>query len=151
MLPSASVDWDWTMERTLPGNEQLGHAAIDELEAALRKSGWDGRELFHIRMAVQEGVDNAIQHGNKCDPAKQVHLVFRVAPLLCYIQITDEGCGFCRATLKNCTDEEQLDKPRGRGVHLIEQLMSETSYNERGNQLTMVRRRFDPRLAATED
>ena len=102
-------------------------------------------------MAVEEGVENAIEHGNRRDPSKSVHLDFKVSPEFCYVQITDEGRGFCRSLLKDCTDDDCIDKPRGRGVHLIERFMSETAYNERGNQLTMLRKRFDPKLAIAED
>lgn len=151
MSPTANIDWVWTMDRKLPSDTIQGHAAIEELMHALEKAGWEGRDLFHVRMAVEEGVENAIEHGNHRDPSKSVRLDFKVSPKFCYIQITDEGRGFCRAHLKDCTDNEYVDIPRGRGVHLIEQFMSETSYNERGNQLTMLRKRFDPKLAIAED
>ncbi len=151
MFPTANIDWVWTMHRTLSSDIEIGHAAIEELTQALEKSGWEGRDLFHVRMAVEEAVVNAIEHGNQRDPGKSIRLDFRVSPQFCYIQITDEGRGFCRALLKDCTDEEFIEKPRGRGVHLIEQLMSETAYNEKGNQLTMLRKRFDPKLAIAEE
>lgn len=151
MSPTANIEWVWTLERKLPSDAAQGHAAIEELMQALEKAGWAGREMFHVRMAVEEGVENAIEHGNHRDPTKSIRLDFKVSPEFCYIQITDEGRGFCRAQLKNCTDDDRVDKQRGRGVHLIEQFMSETTYNERGNQLTMLRKRFDPKLAIAEE
>ena len=151
MVPTANIEWVWTMNRKFPSDMVHGHAAIEELMLALEQSAWEGRDLFHVRTAVEEGVVNAVEHGNKRDLKKQVQLDFRVSPDLCFIQITDEGRGFCRALLKDCTDDEFIDKPRGRGVHLIESLMSETSYNECGNQLTMLRKRHDPKLAIAEE
>jgi len=151
MVPTANIDWVWTMNRKFPSDMVQGHEAIEELMQALEESAWEGRDLFHVRTAVEEGVVNAVEHGNMRNLDKFVRLDFRVSPSLCYIQITDEGQGFCRAELKDCTDDEFVDKPRGRGVHLIEQLMSETSYNERGNQLTMLRKRHDPKLAIAEE
>lgn len=151
MVPTTMIDWAWTKWQKLPSDVDLGHAAIDELMHALEESAWSGRELFHVRMAVEEGVVNAIEHGNQRDLSKFVQLDFKVSPEFCFIQITDQGSGFCRASLKDCTDDEFIEKPRGRGVHLIEQLMSESSYNERGNQLTMLRKRNDPKLAIAED
>lgn len=151
MSPTANIEWVWTMDRKLPSNTEQGHVAIEELIEALEKAGWEGRDLFHVQLAVEEGVVNAIEHGNRRDPSKSVRLNFKVSPELCFMQITDEGRGFCRALLKDCTDNECIEKPRGRGVHLIEQLMSETSYNEQGNQLTMLRKRFDPKLAIAEE
>ncbi len=151
MVPTANIEWVWTMNQKFPSDMVYGHAAIEELMLALEQSAWEGRDLFHVRTAVEEGVVNAVEHGNRRDDQKQVQLDFRVSPDLCFIQITDEGVGFCRALLKDCTDDEYIDKPRGRGVHLIESLMSETSYNERGNQLTMLRKRHDPKLAIAEE
>jgi serine/threonine-protein kinase RsbW len=144
-------EWSWTLRHRLPSDVDEAHRTIDRLLAALEGYGWEGRDLFHVRMAVEEGLVNAIEHGNRRDQAKFVELDFRVSPEVCYLQITDEGDGFCRATLKPCTDEDCLDKPRGRGVWLIEQLMSETHYNAKGNQLTMWRQRNDPKLAIAED
>jgi serine/threonine-protein kinase RsbW len=151
MLPAAEQEWAWTLSQRLPSDPEPAHQAIDRLVAALEESQWDGRDLFQVRMAVEEALINAIEHGNRRDAKKSVDLEFRVSPELCYVQITDEGPGFCRGSLKDCTDDDQLDKPRGRGVWLIERFMSETHYNERGNQLTMWRRRNDPKLAIAQD
>jgi serine/threonine-protein kinase RsbW len=90
-------------------------------------------------MSIEEAVVNAIEHGNKRDLAKNVHMVFRVTPERVWLEITDEGKGFDHRNVADPTDEELLDKPRGRGVMLIRQLMTEANYNESGNQLTMVK------------
>jgi serine/threonine-protein kinase RsbW len=151
MFPSTEHEWSWKLSQRLTSDTDEAHKAIERLESALQEVGWEGRDLFHVRMAAEEGLVNAIEHGNKRDPSKHVDLEFRVSRNACFIRITDEGSGFCRNKLKSCLDEECLEKPRGRGVWLIEQFMSETEYNERGNQLTMLRKRNDPQLAIAED
>ena len=134
----------WSLQRAIPSNTDIGHQLIESLMTELEKAAWDGRDLFHVRMAVEEAVVNAIEHGNKRDAAKTVQLDFRVSPELCYIDIIDQGEGFDPASLPDCTDEEFVDKPRGRGVMLIKELMSEAEYNAKGNRLTMIRKRNDP-------
>lgn len=151
MFPTTEIEWTWSLRERLPSDIDQAHRLLERLEAALADSHWEGRDLFHVRMASEEALVNAIEHGNKRNPAKFIDVDFRVSPEACYLQITDEGEGFCRAELKDCTADESIDKPRGRGVWLIEQLMSEAVYNARGNQLTMLRKRNDPRLAIEEE
>ena len=151
MLAPPEHTWSWMLDTSIPSDIDRGHAVIEELIAALERADWEGRDLFHVRLATEEAVVNAIEHGNKRHHDKTVHLDFRVSPECCYLQITDQGAGFDRATLKDCTDEANVDKPRGRGVMLIEQLMSQAQYNQCGNQLTMFRLRNDPALAPQDD
>ncbi|MDZ4850425.1 MAG: ATP-binding protein [Pirellulaceae bacterium] len=151
MLPTVNIDWAWTLSRKLPSDMEQGHVVIEELVQALEKSDWEGRDLFQVRMAVEEGIVNSIEHGNKRDTTKFIQVEFKVSPTFCFIRITDEGAGFCRSALRDCTDDDLLEKPRGRGVHLIENLMSEVFYSECGNQLTMFRKRNDPKLAIAKD
>ena len=139
------------VEQRIPSELGAGHHLIEQVLDRLQEHHWKGHDFFAIRLALEEAVVNAIEHGNQRDPSKLIRLDFKVSPEFCYIQITDEGRGFCRAALKDCTDDECIEKPRGRGVHLIEQFMSETAYNERGNQLTMLRKRRDPKLAIAEE
>ena len=42
--------------------------------------GYDEDTAHWIGMSVRESVTNAIQHGNKLDPAKKVDIRFEVAP-----------------------------------------------------------------------
>jgi serine/threonine-protein kinase RsbW len=144
MLLPPQVVMSWSLYVAIPSIIDVGHEQIESLMTELEKAAWDGRDLFHVRMAVEEAVVNAIEHGNKRDASKTVQLDFRVSPELCYIDIIDQGEGFDPASLRDCTDEEFVDKPRGRGVMLIKELMSEAVYNEKGNRLTMLRKRNDP-------
>lgn len=138
------------MDKRLPSDLDSGHAAIDELMRALETAGWEGRDLFHIQMAIEEAMVNAIEHGNKRTPSKEVHVVFHVSPERATMQITDQGVGFDHENVADPTTEERQDQPRGRGVLLIRELMTETVYNTIGNQITMtkVRSAAEP---STED
>ena len=70
----------WQFDQHLPNDLDVGHAAIEDLMSALSLCGWEGADLFRIQMAVEEAVVNAIEHGNKRDPSKLVHVVFQVTP-----------------------------------------------------------------------
>ncbi|MFN5466541.1 MAG: ATP-binding protein [Pirellulaceae bacterium] len=131
----------WTLDRVITSCTDEGQVAIQELMGALVEQGWDGSEFFQVNMAAEEAVVNAIEHGNKRDPCKSVHLLFRVSPTEIYLEITDQGAGFNPDTLPDPTDEDLIDKPRGRGVMLIKEFMSEVHYNDRGNSVVMIKRR----------
>lgn len=136
-----SVEEHWSYDKILPSDLELGHAAIEELMTALGAAGWEGMDLFRIQMAIEEAVVNAIEHGNKRQIEKKVHLVFHVTGEKTTLEITDEGAGFDHRNIADPTTEELLDKPRGRGVMLMRELMNGAFFNERGNQVTMIKLR----------
>ena len=98
--------------------------------AAIEQAGWEGRDVFHIQMAIEEAVVNAIEHGNKKDPSKKVHLHYSIFEDSVELSVTDQGDGFDHQNVADPTVEEHLDQPRGRGVMLIRELMTEAKYNE---------------------
>ncbi len=143
-MSSSQTDWSWRLEKSIPSSSEEGHAAIEELVHALENAGWEGRDFFHIHMATEEAVVNAIEHGNKRSPDKMVHLDFRVSDDLVRLVITDQGAGFNPESLPDPTDDDLLEKPRGRGVMLIRELMTEAHYNRVGNSVEMIKRRSPP-------
>jgi serine/threonine-protein kinase RsbW len=97
-------------------------------------------------MAIEEAVVNAIEHGNKKNPAKEVHVVFLVDRDSAEMTVTDQGDGFDHENVADPTEEDRLDQPRGRGVLLIRELMSQAQYNSKGNSVWMrkVRSKDEP-------
>ncbi|MFN5104375.1 MAG: ATP-binding protein [Planctomycetota bacterium] len=136
----------WKCDKTIPSDLDAGHASIDELMSALESAGWEGRDVFHIQMAIEEAVVNAIEHGNKRDASKIVHVIYIVDAESAEMTITDQGQGFDHRNVADPTEEERLDQPRGRGVLLIRELMCEVRYNEKGNSVWMrkVRSKDEP-------
>ena len=136
-----TVQEDWSFDKFLPSDLDVGHAAIEELMSALGMAGWEGMDLFRIQMAIEEAVVNAIEHGNKKSLDKKIRLVFVVTPEKAVMTISDEGAGFDHRNVADPTTEELIDKPRGRGVMLMRELMNEVHFNEVGNQVVMVKLR----------
>ncbi|HEX2474968.1 MAG TPA: response regulator [Lacipirellulaceae bacterium] len=54
--------------------------------------------------------------------------------------IRDEGPGFDSSALPDPTDPENLLKPSGRGIMLMRTFMDDVRYNDRGNEVTLVKR-----------
>ncbi len=100
----------------------------------LKKENWDRDTLFAVRLSVEEALANAIQHGNRQDPAKNVRLRFDLDRQKHQVTITveDEGKGFKPSA--DCPNN------KGYGLTLIHRLMDEVRFNAKGNQVRMTKK-----------
>jgi serine/threonine-protein kinase RsbW len=57
------------------------------------------------------------------------------------IEVEDEGSGFDPSAVPDCTLEDRLDVPSGRGVMLMRSFMTSVAFNARGNRVTMEKKR----------
>ena len=93
-----------------------------------------------LHLALEEGLANAVKHGNKLDPTKRVHVECELSEKGFFsIVIRDEGDGFDPNDVPDCTLPENLDKPSGRGLMLMRAFMDDIRYNDVGNQLTITK------------
>ncbi len=135
------TDWTWILHEKIPSSQEAGHKIIEKLIAALGASDWDGSDLFHVQMAAEEAMVNAVTHGNNESEVLTVEVEFKVSRQQVYLRFRDQGKGFCPEELPDPTDDEHLEKTHGRGVFLIKKMMSEVSYNDCGNEVTMLKHR----------
>lgn len=95
----------------------------------------------NLKLALVEGITNAMEHGNRWDAGKKVSVKSEVTKDLLRLTIKDQGPGFDVHLLPDPTVSDHLLAERGRGVFLMQAIMDEVTYNEQGNQLTLVKRR----------
>ncbi len=131
----------WTYERTIPSDLNSGHQVLEELLSKFQSEDWDSRQMFGIRLALEEAVVNAIKHGNCLDCNKQVHVICRSTPEKIWIKITDQGQGFDLKAVPDCTDADHIDCPNGRGIMLMRNFMNRVEYNKKGNVVELEKRR----------
>jgi len=131
----------------IPSDLQRGREVQETILRACRDAGFDEDAFFAVKLALDEAVTNAIKHGNKLDPAKQVEVVATVSPHRAQIDIRDEGPGFDRKKVPDPTAEENLDKCSGRGLLLIEAYMSSVTWSEDGRTIRMCRHTSTSRSA----
>ncbi len=127
----------WTIDRTIASSVDAGHRVLDELLSKLNGETWTSRDMFGIRLALEEAIVNAIKHGNRLDAGKQVRVVCKSTDTKICIEITDQGPGFDPEAVPDCTDPQHIDAPNGRGIMLMRNFMSRVEYNETGNVVTM--------------
>ena len=112
-----------------PESINLVEKLIDEIKAEYNIH----EECYgNMLVAVTEAVNNAIQHGNKYDPEKMVHISYEVDPDQIAFTVSDEGAGFDYVNLPDPTDPENIEKPTGRGVFLMKHLADQIIFSENG-------------------
>ncbi len=139
--PVESGSGSWKKQLDLPSERGASRLIMDELLDRLGEHGWPTSDIFSIHLAVEEAIVNAIVHGNKLAAAKKVRVECYVSPTIARIEITDEGEGFDPAQVPDCTQEDRLDVPSGRGVMLIHNFMTRVEYNAKGNRVLMEKTR----------
>jgi anti-sigma regulatory factor (Ser/Thr protein kinase) len=134
-------------------------------DSLFRISGSDETGLVRVTVALREAVLNAMHHGNLelssslreneervyhqlakqrrtekpyCD--RHVYVQAKDTPEDSTYVIRDEGPGFDVKTLPDPLDPENLDKVSGRGLLLIRTFMDEVRHNDRGNEITLIKR-----------
>ena len=132
------------IEFEVPSVISLMHSILDYLMKRVEKVGVINPETSNLFVALDEAFVNAVKHGNKFDANKLVRITADVSPEEARFTIEDEGDGFDVAEIPDPLDPQNLFKTSGRGVLFIYNIMDEVRYNERGNRLTMVKRKNQP-------
>jgi anti-sigma regulatory factor (Ser/Thr protein kinase) len=133
---------------TIPADASAVSTISEGLEQMLRSKGWRDDDVIGVELAVREALTNAIRHGCKEDPSKQVQcLVSYGDPQEIVIVIRDPGPGFDTTALPDPLAPQNIFKASGRGVYLINQVMDSVGFGDGGRQVEM-RKRRDARSAA---
>ncbi len=91
-----------------------------------------------LLLAVVEGVNNAIVHGNKLDVAKNVELEYQISKKNIEIIIADEGNGFDFSTIPDPTLPENVEKTHGRGIFLMNHLADIIEFENEGSKVKLI-------------
>lgn len=142
---------------------------VQQMVEGLEFSDFTGR--LRIGIALREALLNAILHGNLELPPDEVQRIREATELekqmslieprrqqapyrdrRVYVQalltreeirflVRDEGPGFDPESIPKPTDLGALDGDRGRGLALMRTFMDEVKFNEKGNEVLLVKRR----------
>ena len=131
------------IEFELPSAISLMHIVLEYLMKRVEKLGVIKSEQSNLFVALDEAFVNAVKHGNKFDSKKLVRIIADASASEARFTIEDEGEGFDVNSIPDPLDPSNLFKTSGRGVLFIYNIMDEVKYNERGNRLTMIKKRVD--------
>lgn len=123
---------------------------IVQVKALMRKTlacfAFDTYFIETFLTATHELLKNAITHGNKCDPLKNVTVTFTGTHKRVTCDIKDEGAGAPISTHEQAIDSELLSAQLndgsdaymyGRGVWLARRYVDHLAYSERGTRVTI--------------
>ncbi len=92
----------------------------------------------NVLVAVTEAVYNALNHGNKLNPSKNINVSFQETDHKLVFTVADEGDGFDPNAIPDPTSPENIEKENGRGVFLIKNLADEVSFDDHGREVKMI-------------
>ena len=130
-----------TFNLTIPSDTAAGMAVQNRILDTLEGMGYTDRDLFGMRLALEEALVNAIKHGNKLSDDKVVKVACKLNGRSARVVIRDQGEGFDPGDVPDPTADENLDRPCGRGIMLMRSFMTEVSYADRGREVTLVKDR----------
>jgi serine/threonine-protein kinase RsbW len=115
---------------------------IDRVEAAilgaLSRAGYPDASVFAVRLALEEALVNAFRHGHRNLPKDlTVSVSFRISSDRLTVAVTDQGPGFDPGDIPDPTEDENLEKPSGRGLMLIRSFMTDVKHELGGRRLIM--------------
>ena len=107
----------------------------------LKDKGYNEKDIFAIHLALEEAFVNAVNHGNKKDPEKEVKIEYVVNDDKTEIFVSDQGEGFDSNDIPDPRCGDNLYKPGGRGIFLIKAFMDSVEYENNGTKIHMVKKR----------
>jgi CheY-like chemotaxis protein len=160
-------------ELVLDNNRAMIPAVVGHLQDLLDGFGLCSEtDRIRVGVALEETLVNAVVHGNlevgselrgvdddAFDALVQARTLtppYRSRRVTCAASfdrnaarfvIRDEGQGFNVSALPDPTTAENIGRASGRGLLLVRTFMDEVAHNDRGNEVTLVKRRSNPRPA----
>jgi len=123
------------IELRIPCKAEWSAVARLAVSAVASRSGFTIEEIEDVKLAVAEGITNAIQNAGS---ASQIDIVCESEPTQLRVRLTTSG-----TTRTAVTPEREEFSIDGLGIFLVRSLMDEVEYDvhaERGTNLVMVKR-----------
>src|SRR5262249_47092972 len=85
----------------------------DAVAAAMAAAGYTDKDVFGMRLALEEAIVNAVKHGHQGDATKEVQVRYRVTPQQVLVEVEDQGPGFDPSEVPDPLAPENLERPSG--------------------------------------
>lgn len=125
-------------------------AVVRRVADALRAAGWSPPVRADVALAVDEAVQNAVEHGS--EPGREVEVRIAAGPDRARIVVADEGRPDADTPV-GAPEPPGVDELRGRGRVIMATLADEVRWRPRGRgtEVDLVFRNDERRAASTPD
>lgn len=126
------------LDTKIPGDINAVLPVVEKIMSVIREMGCAAGKEFEIEQSLFEVLNNAIEHGIKHDPSKQVQCC-----VACdhergmLIVVRDPGPGFDPYSIPSPIMGQNIFAEGGRGIYLINQLMDEVRFEKGGTEIHM--------------
>jgi len=134
----------------LPGDVNAISPVVESVMRIVTEMGCAAGKEFEIELALREALANAIEHGSRHDPSKEIQCCVacdHTRGML--IVVRDPGPGFDPAQIPSPIKGQNLFSTGGRGIYLINQLMDEVRFEKGGTEIHMVTRPESQKVSKT--
>lgn len=134
--PDSAEDLCDIMRLEIPARRELLNETIQCIVSYLDETKFN---MWFMRLAIEEALINAMEHGNKFDHSKTIYLEVELRNKSCRITVRDQGKGFDCNMVHDPLSEERFDKQRGRGIFLMRKIMDEVIYSRNGREVSLIK------------
>ena len=130
-----------------PWMEAMLHSAgeivvvLGEVAVIMKALGYSKQDIWAVQLALEESAVNGLRHGNRGDPMKSLRVRCIVGPDDVVAEVEDQGPGFNPALVPDPRLPENRERSSGRGLLLVRHFMTWVGFSERGNKVTLFKRR----------
>ena len=96
--------------------------------------------FYELQTAANEVCYNAVEHGNRFSPSKFVQVRYYQEREQIVLMIQDQGTGFNPDDLADPTLQDNILKPRGRGIFLARHMVDELIFCDEGRKVFLVKK-----------
>ena len=126
------------LDTTLQGDVNTVSKFIQTTMGVIKEMGCAADREFEIETALTEALANAIEHGIKNDPSKQIQCCVacdHTRGIL--IVVRDPGPGFDPSSIPSPVVGQNTFSTGGRGIYLINQMVDEVRFEKGGTEIHM--------------
>ena len=127
----------------IPSEVRLVDLVHEVSQKLAELAGFSPDDALNVGLAVREAVINAILHGNKNDPFRNVDIRLDLPEAGgIQVKIRDQGDGFNPEATPDPTDDEHVLNASGRGILMIRAFVDNVTFRfeeGRGTEITMVK------------
>ncbi|MBN2063849.1 MAG: ATP-binding protein [Sedimentisphaerales bacterium] len=129
------------IELTVASNLEEVRGVENQILSAAGDIGFNAADMFAIRLCLEEALTNAVRHGNGGDNSKLVKVKYFLSQALLEIFVEDQGKGFNPGDVPDPRSQENISRPGGRGLLLMNAYLDQLDYLGRGNIVRMIKKR----------